>query len=88
MPLGFKQCSSYGKFKVLFLKKTLYGLSQSPCEFWKYLTENFGKCGLPQAPFDPCFFIGKKIFAILYIENMILWERNQKDIVEGQKGYC
>ncbi len=29
MPLGFKQCSSNRKYKVLCLKKTLYGLHQS-----------------------------------------------------------
>ena len=33
MPLSFKKLSSNGKFKVLHLKKTLYGLCQSPCTF-------------------------------------------------------
>ncbi len=64
MPLGFKQCSSNGKYKVLCLKKTLYGLRRSPCAFWKYLTQKLGNCGLPQAPFDPCLFIGEKVIAV------------------------
>ncbi len=38
IPLGFKQCSSIGKFKVLCLQNTLQGLHQSPCTFWKLAT--------------------------------------------------
>ena len=64
MPLGFKQRGSNGKYKVLRLKKTLYGLHQSPRAFWKYLTEKLGNYGLPQAPFGPCLFIGEKVIAI------------------------
>jgi len=41
---------------VLKLKKTLYGLRQSPCAFWKYLTEKLITCYLKQSKFDPCLF--------------------------------
>ena len=82
MPLGFKQRGSNGKFKVLHLKKTLYGLRQSPRAFWKYLTEKLANCGLSQAPFDPCLFIGEKVIAIGYVNDLIFWSRNEKDIVE------
>ena len=34
IPLGFRE-----KGKILCLKKTLYGLCQSPREFWKHLTQ-------------------------------------------------
>ncbi len=53
MPLDFKQCSSNEKFKVLCLKKTLYGLCQSPHAFWKYFNKKLGNCGLPQVTFNP-----------------------------------
>ncbi len=33
IPLGLKQHYSNGKFKVICLKKTLYGFHQSPCAF-------------------------------------------------------
>ncbi len=82
MPLGFNQRSSNGMFKVLCLKKTLYGLHQSPCAFWRYLTEKLGNCGLPQAPFDPCLFIGTNVIAIRYINDVIFWARNDKDIIK------
>ena len=82
MPLGFKQRGSNGKFKVLCLKKTLYGLRQSPCTFWKYLTEKLCDYGLPQAPLDPCLFIGEKVIAICYVDDLIFWTRNEKDVFE------
>ena len=39
MPLGFNTKSKNGKRQVLKLKKTLYGLRQSPRAFWKYITK-------------------------------------------------
>jgi hypothetical protein len=41
MPRGFKK-----NRKVLKLKKTLYGLRQSPRAFWLYLTEKMEACGM------------------------------------------
>ncbi len=38
--------------------------------------------GLPQAPFDPCLFIGQKVFEICYSNDLIFWARNEQDIVE------
>ncbi|KAL7460672.1 LOW QUALITY PROTEIN: hypothetical protein ACHAXS_001115 [Conticribra weissflogii] len=40
---------------------------QSPCDFWKYLTEKLGNCGLPQAPFDTFLFIGKTALSSLML---------------------
>jgi hypothetical protein len=51
MPLGFSQYSKNGTRKVLKLKKTLYGLQQSPRAFWKYITEKLVACGLEQSNF-------------------------------------
>ena len=48
MPLGFRK-----KGKVLSLKKTLYGLRQSPREFWKYLTKAMEACVMKPSKFDP-----------------------------------
>ena len=56
MPKGFER-----KGKVLKLKKTLYGLCQSPRAFWTYMVEKMELCGVPQSEFDPCLFIGKKV---------------------------
>ncbi len=56
MPLGFKQQGSNGMFKIICHKK-----SQTPHAFWIYLAKKLDNCGLPQAPLDPCLFIGKKV---------------------------
>ncbi len=80
MCLGSKQHRSNEKIEVLYLKKTLYGLCQSHCAFWKYLTKKLGICGLPQAPFDPCLFIGEKIISNCYIDDLFICSRNEKDI--------
>jgi hypothetical protein len=38
MPMRYAQYGKNGKKKYLKLKKTLYGLRQSPRAFWKYIT--------------------------------------------------
>ena len=60
-----------GKKKVLWLKKTVYGLRQSPRAFWKYMTSKMELCGLVQSKMDPCLFIGKKVMAIIYVDDIL-----------------
>jgi hypothetical protein len=75
MPKGFEQ-----KGKVLKLKKTLYGLRQSPRAFWKYMVEKMEICNMPQSKFDPCLFVGEKVIAICYVDDLLFWARNEDDI--------
>ena len=75
MPKGFEQ-----KGKVLKLKKTLYGLRQSPRAFWKYMVEKMEICDMPQSKFDPCLFVGEKVIAICYVDDLLFWARNEDDI--------
>ncbi len=75
MPLGFRIPG-----KVLNLKKTLYGLRQSPHAFWKYLVEKMAICGMVQSKLDPCLFVGEKVICISYVDDLIFWACNEKDI--------
>ncbi len=75
MPLGFSQHSKDGTRKVLKLKKTLYGLCQSPQAFWKYITEKLKACGLEQSKFDPCLFVGTKVICVVYVDYIIFTQR-------------
>ena len=73
MPLGFNKLSKNGKKQVLKLKKTLYGLCQSPRAFWKYMTEKLKQVGLKQSRFDPCLFIGPDVICVVYVDDLIFW---------------
>ena len=68
MPLGFRQ-----KGKVLWLKKTLYGLRQSPYEFWKYLTQVMADCKMVASGFDPCMFVGDCVIAVVFVDDILFW---------------
>ena len=75
MPRGFEKTG-----KVLKLRKTLYGLRQSPRAFWKYMVEKMEKCNMPQSSLDPCLFIGKNVICICYVDDLLFWARDEKDI--------
>ncbi len=51
---------------------------KSSCLLEIYLTENLDNCGLPEALFDPCIYIVKKVIAICYIDDLIFWAINEK----------
>jgi hypothetical protein len=68
MPLGFRQ-----KGKVLKLKKTLYGLRQSPRAFWKYLTAAMKAVGMEVSKMDPCLFVGPKVIAVAFVDDILFW---------------
>ena len=72
MPLGFRKPG-----KVLSLKKTLYGLRQSPRMFWKYLTKAMGACGMQPSQFDPCLFIGERVVAVAFVDDILFWATNE-----------
>ena len=71
MPRGFEK-----RGKVLKLKKTLYGLRQSPRAFWKYITAKLQAVGLEQSKFDPCLFIGPDVICVVYVDDLIFWSRD------------
>ena len=75
MPLGFRQNG-----KVLRLKKTLYGLRQSPRMFWKYLTKAMKACEMETSGFDPCMFIGERVVAVVFVDDILFWATDEKYI--------
>jgi len=80
MPKGFEQYDKRGRKKVLKLRKTLYGLRQSPRAFWKYLTQKLNECGVPQTNLDPCLFISDRVICICYVDDLIFWAKDENDI--------
>ncbi len=47
--------------EVLHLKRTLYGLKQSPRYFFAYITKRFIKQGLTASKYNPCQFMNKSL---------------------------
>jgi hypothetical protein len=77
MPLGFRKAG-----KVLKLNKTLYGLRQSPRVFWKYLTNAMLAVGMEVSKLDPCLFIGNRVMAVAFVDDILFWSTDQAYINE------
>jgi len=76
--------------EVLRLKRTLYGLKQSPQYFFKYLSERLIKLGLSPSKYDPCLFINDNLIVIIYADDILIYGRkgqgNQIDeLIEALK---
>ena len=73
MSQGFGVKVKNGRNKVLKLKKTLYGLRQVPRAFWKYMTSKIELVGMVQSKMDHYLFIGNKVMAIIYVDDILFW---------------
>ncbi|KAL7532071.1 hypothetical protein ACHAXR_006179 [Thalassiosira sp. AJA248-18] len=80
MPRGFQQYDKRGNAKVLKLKRTLYGLKQSPRAFWKYMVEKLSNSGMVQSDLDPCLFIGDTVIAVMYVDDVLMWSTDTDNI--------
>eukprot|EP00978_Attheya_sp_CCMP212_P017705 scaffold47492_cov71-Attheya_sp.AAC.1 len=77
MPMGFKQPG-----KVYKLKKSQYGLWQSPKNFFNYLKERLEQVGCKQSMFDPCLFISDKVLVVTWVDNLLIYLPNDDWINE------
>ena len=62
--------------------KTLYGLRQSPHVFWKYLTNDMLAVGMEVSKLDPCLFIGSRVMAVAFVDDILFWSTDQAYINE------
>ncbi|KAL7489424.1 hypothetical protein ACHAW6_015024 [Cyclotella cf. meneghiniana] len=83
MPLGFRKSG-----KVLKLKKTSYGLRQSPRSFWKYLTKAMEAVNMKVSKLDPCLFVGEKFMAVVFVDDILFWSTDQAYINELGSKLC
>ena len=78
MPRGFKE---HGK--VLRLNKALCGLKSAPKAFFNHLKANLEAIGFRQAiEVDACLFISKKVICLTYVDDTLLYAKNDEDIDE------
>jgi len=78
-PRGFKVHCEEGEL-VLRLKRSLYGLKQSPRHFYQYLSSNLEDLGLVKSNFDPCLFIGTTVIVVVYVDDCLLYAKEDKHI--------
>jgi Reverse transcriptase (RNA-dependent DNA polymerase) len=79
MPRGFSQ-----QGKVLRLKKSLYGLKQSPRNFFQHLKSKLESIGFEAATdVDSCLFISDKVICLCYVDDTLLFSPEQKWIDEA-----
>ena len=71
-----------GRNKVFKLKKTIYGLRQSPRAFCNCMTSKMELYGMVQSKMDPCLFIGEKVMAIIYVDDILFWSVDVNNIHE------
>ncbi|KAG7370589.1 reverse transcriptase RNA-dependent DNA polymerase [Nitzschia inconspicua] len=69
MPRGFAE-----EGKVLKLRRSLYGLKQSPRNFFLHLKSNLEACGFrnPSPDTDPCLFVWDKVVCVVYVDDTLL----------------
>ena len=78
MPRGFEQAG-----KVLRLNKSLYGMRESPRNFYRFLRGNLEKVGFTcMEDIDPCLFVSDKVVCITYVDDNLYWSRKRSDIDE------
>ncbi len=74
--------SKMGTDKVLKLKKSLYGLKQSPCTFYQHLSKSLQRRGWSVSSIDPCLFMKKDMICVIYVDDTIFAGPNQDMIDE------
>jgi hypothetical protein len=78
MPRGFSKPG-----KVLRLKKSLYGLKQSPRNFFQHLKSKLESIGFVAATnIDSCLFISDKVICLCYVDDTLLFSPKQEWIDE------
>ena len=79
MPHGFTQPG-----KVLKLKHSLYGLKQSPKNFFSLLKNKLESCGFSMSEdIDPCLFISDKVICLMYVDDLLFFSLQVQYIDEA-----
>jgi hypothetical protein len=81
MPRGFAQ-----QGKVLKLKKSLYGLKQSPRNHFNNLSAKLKALGFQSCDADPCLFVSDRCICLVYVDDTLLFARSQANIADVVNG--
>jgi hypothetical protein len=68
---------------VLKLKKSLYGLKQSPRNFFLHLKEKLELVGFVQSEHNQCLFVSDKVICLVYVDDTLLYAPHMENINES-----
>ena len=93
-PAGWRKLNRMGlsgdyTFKedhVLKLTRSLYGMADSPKNFFEHLKSNLEKVGFKQSNLDPCLFISDKVICLTYVDDCLFFAKDGNDIDEVING--
>jgi hypothetical protein len=71
---------------VLKLKKSLYGLKQSPRNHFNNLSSKRKTLGFKSCDAVPCLFISEKCICLVYVDDTLMFAQTQSDIESIVKG--
>ena len=63
--------------KVWKLRKSIYGLKQSPRNYFLHMKQKLEKLGFTQSNADPCLFISSSVICLIYVDDALLVYRDQ-----------
>jgi hypothetical protein len=75
MPRGFAI-----EGKVLKLKKSLYGLRESPKNFFEHLKSKLLDNGFEQSSEDPCLFKSENVICLVYVDDCLFFSAKEEYI--------
>ena len=79
----------HGDGKVCQLQKSLYGLKQAGCAWYKKIDEYFGDLNLQRTNVDNCVYYrqnGEKILIVMiYVDDILILSNNTQDLNDLKK---
>ena len=83
MPSYMQLCQSpsgHTYLHCLRLIKSLYGISAAPKLFYEHARDAFLNLGFKQSTVDPCLFIKVNLMVVLYVDDVGIAAKYEKDI--------
>ena len=65
---------------VLHLRQSVYGLRQSPLNFYKHLREGLEDRGFIKSAYDDCLFTNGTVIIFFWVDDCILYSKEPKAI--------
>jgi hypothetical protein len=66
--------------KVWKLRKSIYGLKQSPRNYFLHLKQKLETLGFTQSNADPCLFISTTVICLVYVDDVLLVYKDQSAV--------